>query len=170
METVKITPDGKRIIIIDLTVSPPEVKRARKVPRAAAPEALSAPTARIFAPLDPVPAPSPDPDDDWRYSIPEAESSVVDVHARPAAPVPKGFLAADLSGSESEDEGDDEDDDEDDDDLATRYPKRTYLDVPYTAKDSAKELGAKWDNENRKWYVYKINPHHDRLHARFGKQ
>ena len=82
METVKITPDGKRIIIIDLTVSPPEVKRARKVPRAAAPEALSAPTARIFAPLDPVPAPSPDPDDDWRYSIPEAESSVVDVHAR----------------------------------------------------------------------------------------
>lgn len=85
-------------------------------------------------------------------------------------PVPKGFLAADLSGSESEDEGDDEDDDEDDDDLATRYPKRTYLDVPYTAKDSAKELGAKWDNENRKWYVYKINPHHDRLHARFGKQ
>ncbi len=30
---------------------------------------------------------------------------------------------------------------------------RTYLNVPYVEKDSAKALGAKWDAVNKKWYV-----------------
>ena len=101
---------------------------------------------RIFAPVEPVPtahSPEPEPHDDWQYSLPdplpEADNGAFEEYARPAAPAPQAFLAADLSGSESEDE-------EEEDigvDLATKYPKRTYLDVPYTSKNSAKELGAK---------------------------
>ncbi|NOT13563.1 MAG: hypothetical protein HOP23_17340 [Methylococcaceae bacterium] len=30
---------------------------------------------------------------------------------------------------------------------------KTYLNVPFTQKDSAKALGAKWDAIQRKWYV-----------------
>lgn len=30
---------------------------------------------------------------------------------------------------------------------------RTYLDVPYEQKDEAKGLGAKWDNQQRVWFV-----------------
>ena len=30
---------------------------------------------------------------------------------------------------------------------------RFYLDVPYAEKDDAKEKGAWWDNQVRKWYV-----------------
>jgi len=29
---------------------------------------------------------------------------------------------------------------------------RIYLDVPYDEKNSAKQLGAKWDSQKRKWY------------------
>lgn len=28
-----------------------------------------------------------------------------------------------------------------------------YLDVPYQEKDIAKKRGAKWDGEEKKWYV-----------------
>lgn len=28
-----------------------------------------------------------------------------------------------------------------------------YLDVPYVEKDRAKKLGARWDAEEKKWYV-----------------
>jgi len=28
-----------------------------------------------------------------------------------------------------------------------------YLDVPYSAKDQAKSVGAKWDNRRKKWFV-----------------
>lgn len=31
--------------------------------------------------------------------------------------------------------------------------KRTYLDVPYDAKELAKSLGARWDNDKKKWYA-----------------
>lgn len=31
--------------------------------------------------------------------------------------------------------------------------RRTYLNVPFTEKDEAKRLGAKWDPSNRQWYV-----------------
>lgn len=30
---------------------------------------------------------------------------------------------------------------------------KTYLTVPYTEKDAAKALGAKWDATKKKWYV-----------------
>jgi hypothetical protein len=30
---------------------------------------------------------------------------------------------------------------------------KTYLNVPYTQKDAAKTLGARWDTANKKWYV-----------------
>lgn len=30
---------------------------------------------------------------------------------------------------------------------------RQYLDVPYEEKDAAKELGAKWDRQERSWYI-----------------
>lgn len=30
---------------------------------------------------------------------------------------------------------------------------KTYLDVPYSNKDQAKALGARWDNDAKKWYV-----------------
>lgn len=36
---------------------------------------------------------------------------------------------------------------------------RVYLKCPFADKDEAKELGAKWDNEQRKWYVPNgVNP------------
>ena len=30
---------------------------------------------------------------------------------------------------------------------------KTYLNVPYAEKDTAKALGARWDAANKKWYV-----------------
>lgn len=30
---------------------------------------------------------------------------------------------------------------------------KTYLSVPYSQKDEAKALGARWDAHNKKWYV-----------------
>lgn len=30
---------------------------------------------------------------------------------------------------------------------------RTYLNVPYSEKDQAKGLGARWDPDQKKWYV-----------------
>jgi putative DNA primase/helicase len=30
---------------------------------------------------------------------------------------------------------------------------KTYLFVPYEEKDEAKRLGARWDAEQKKWYV-----------------
>ena len=30
---------------------------------------------------------------------------------------------------------------------------KTYLNVPYAEKDSAKALGARWDASNKKWYA-----------------
>lgn len=32
-------------------------------------------------------------------------------------------------------------------------PVKTWLDVPFAAKDAAKEAGAKWDREKKKWYA-----------------
>ena len=127
MESYKVTPEGKTVLVIDLSVSP-VVKKARKMPVAAL--TAHVPQGRIFAPAEPVPAAhlsEPEPDDDWQYSIPEEENGALEEYARPAAPVPKGFLAADLSGSESEDDEEDIEDDDEDIvvDLATKYPKRT---------------------------------------------
>lgn len=37
----------------------------------------------------------------------------------------------------------------------TTEKERTYIDVPYSEKDDAKQWGAKWDADNKKWYVGK---------------
>ena len=31
--------------------------------------------------------------------------------------------------------------------------KRFYLECPYAEKDEAKDLGARWDSDARKWFV-----------------
>jgi ribonuclease HI len=36
---------------------------------------------------------------------------------------------------------------------------RIYLRVPYAQKDEAKGLGAKWDSQSKKWYIYDNCPH-----------
>ncbi len=30
---------------------------------------------------------------------------------------------------------------------------RTYLDVPFAERETAKQLGARWDPERKKWFV-----------------
>ena len=39
--------------------------------------------------------------------------------------------------------------------LSRDLPKRTYLNCPFEEKDTAKEKGAKWDAEIKKWYIHK---------------
>ena len=39
--------------------------------------------------------------------------------------------------------------------------QRLYLNVPYRQKDEAKALGAKWDAEEKKWYIAKYIHTHD---------
>lgn len=41
---------------------------------------------------------------------------------------------------------------------------KTYINVPYAEKDDAKALGAKWDANQKKWYVPE-----DKEVALFGK-
>ncbi len=36
---------------------------------------------------------------------------------------------------------------------AGRLQERQYLNVPYSEKDEAKQLGAKWDRAKKLWYV-----------------
>lgn len=46
------------------------------------------------------------------------------------------------------------------DNIDYRQPKATqnlYLNVPYKEKDEAKHLGAKWDNNKKKWYISSSN-------------
>ncbi len=39
-----------------------------------------------------------------------------------------------------------------------KLEKQTYLFVPYSEKDDAKKVGAKWDKENKAWYAEKGTP------------
>ncbi len=41
---------------------------------------------------------------------------------------------------------------------AVDTPERTYLDCPFHEKDEAKQLGARWDHDKRKWYVEALDP------------
>ena len=41
---------------------------------------------------------------------------------------------------------------------APALPPRIYLDVPYAEKDAAKQLGAQWDNVQRKWWISPAMP------------
>ena len=38
-----------------------------------------------------------------------------------------------------------------------------WLDVPFNEKDMAKELGAKWQYHNKKWYTYSNNNNLDKM-------
>ena len=33
------------------------------------------------------------------------------------------------------------------------HTSKIYLNCPYSEKDECKQLGARWDNESRKWYI-----------------
>lgn len=46
--------------------------------------------------------------------------------------------------------------------------QKVYLNVPYSSKEYAKSLGAKWDGGEKSWYVYEDNPNFDRLNSIFG--
>jgi len=46
---------------------------------------------------------------------------------------------------------------------------RTYLKVPFSQKDAAKASGARWDPEQRKWYITRSHTQHDRLVKQYGK-
>jgi hypothetical protein len=45
----------------------------------------------------------------------------------------------------------------------TSDAKRFDLSVPYSEKDEAKELGAKWDASVKKWYTLSSNPNYREL-------
>jgi len=38
------------------------------------------------------------------------------------------------------------------------YGKKIYLRVPFSRKDEAKSIGAKWDGVAKKWYVFASSP------------
>ena len=35
-----------------------------------------------------------------------------------------------------------------------RKRKKIYIDVPYSLKNTAKTMGAMWDSEEKKWFIY----------------
>lgn len=45
----------------------------------------------------------------------------------------------------------------------TSVVNKIYLNVPYVNKDEAKVLGAKWDKNCKKWYIYENNKNKERL-------
>ena len=45
--------------------------------------------------------------------------------------------------------------------------EKIYIDVPYKKKDEAKEMGAKWDSKNKKWYVTSMTE--DNIFSIFNK-
>ena len=34
-----------------------------------------------------------------------------------------------------------------------KHTTNIYINCPYSEKDECKELGARWDRENRQWYI-----------------
>jgi len=38
------------------------------------------------------------------------------------------------------------------------YGKKVYLRVPFSRKDEAKSLGAKWDSAAKKWFSFSSSP------------
>jgi hypothetical protein len=51
---------------------------------------------------------------------------------------------------------------------AIGFGARVMLNVPYHERDYAKACGARWDAEQKGWYVYRTNPYHQNLVERFG--
>ena len=46
--------------------------------------------------------------------------------------------------------------------------KKIYLNVPYSEKDEAKKLGAKWDAKNKKWYINTNNKNKIQMIGHWG--
>jgi ribonuclease HI len=53
------------------------------------------------------------------------------------------------------------------DELPYAEPKRIYLIVPFTKKDSVKQFGGKWDSTMKKWYIYDNNEHIQEILSEF---
>jgi ribonuclease HI len=50
----------------------------------------------------------------------------------------------------------------------TLSSSKIYLNVPFTKKEEAKKLGAKWDIETKKWFVLETSLAKDKLLAAYG--
>ena len=48
--------------------------------------------------------------------------------------------------------------------------EKIYLKVAYKDKDDAKARGARWDSEQKKWYIFKNNENLDELVEKFGEE
>lgn len=46
--------------------------------------------------------------------------------------------------------------------------KKMYLNVPYSEKDEAKKMGARWDVKNKKWYIEHKNKYRIQMMGRWG--
>jgi len=46
---------------------------------------------------------------------------------------------------------------------------KLYLNIPYSEKDEAKKLGAKWDSKKKKWYINNKNKHKAQMMGRWGE-
>jgi hypothetical protein len=49
------------------------------------------------------------------------------------------------------------------------YGQKVYLSVPFSRKDEAKALGAKWDNLLRKWFVFSNSPNLLKIEKQFSR-
>ena len=49
------------------------------------------------------------------------------------------------------------------------HGKKVYLKVPFSRKDEAKELGAKWDNVAKKWFSFSNAPELRRIEEDFRR-
>ena len=49
------------------------------------------------------------------------------------------------------------------------YGQKVYLSVPFSRKDEAKALGAKWDNLLRKWFVFSNSPNLLKIEKYFSR-
>ena len=45
---------------------------------------------------------------------------------------------------------------------------KVYLEVPFEESQKAKEYGARWDQEERKWYVYKDHKNYKKLTKKYS--
>ena len=52
--------------------------------------------------------------------------------------------------------------------VSKKTNKEIYLNVPYSEKDEAKQLGAKWDSSKKKWYIKDNNRNKNVMMGRWG--
>ena len=46
--------------------------------------------------------------------------------------------------------------------------RKIYLNIPYTQRNQAKKLGARWDKKKKKWFIYENNKNKGQLIGRFS--